>query len=125
MNSEVSPHKLYDVTRIRADFPILLRQVRPGVPLVYLDSAATSQKPASVIEAMEHYYQHTNANIHRGIHTLAEEATAGYEAAREKIARFIGAKSHGRLFYAQCNGSINLVAMTWETRTLIAGMSLS
>ena len=82
-----------DVEKVRADFPILSRQVKPGVPLVYLDSTATSQKPASVIEAMDFYYRNTNANIHRGVHTLAEEATAAYEAAREKIEIFIGARS--------------------------------
>lgn len=122
MNTEVSPHKLYDVTRIRSDFPILSRQVRAGVPLVYLDSAATSQKPASVIEAMDHYYQHTNANIHRGIHTLAEEATAGYEAAREKITRFIGAKSPRQVIFTRnATESINLVAMTWGEQNLNNG----
>jgi len=88
----------FDVTRIRADFPILNRETQPGVPVVYLDSTATSQKPMAVIEAMDAFYQHSNANIHRGIHTLAEEATAMYEGAREKIAKFINALLPSRLF---------------------------
>ncbi len=83
---------MFDPNQIRNDFPILKRQVH-GKPLVYLDSAATTQKPTSVIEAEAHYYQTMNANIHRGIHTLSEEATTAYEGAREKIARFIGAAS--------------------------------
>src|SRR5690242_5443214 len=77
----------------RADFPILAREVRPGVPLVYLDSAATSQKPLAVIEAMDRYYRQSNANVHRGIHVLAEEATALYEGGRERVKRFINANS--------------------------------
>jgi cysteine desulfurase/selenocysteine lyase len=66
----------FDITRIRGDFPILKREIRPGVPVVYLDSTATSQKPNAVIEAMDTFYRQSNANIHRGVHTLAEEATA-------------------------------------------------
>jgi len=89
-NLESKQHIL-DIDRVRADFPILRREVRPGIPLTYLDSTATSQKPQVVIEAMNTFYRQTNANIHRGIHTLAEEATAEYEAAREKVAKFINA----------------------------------
>jgi cysteine desulfurase / selenocysteine lyase len=112
----------FDVARVRADFPILDREVRPGVPLVYLDSAATSQKPSVVIEAMDNYYRFNNANIHRGIHTLAEEATAGYEKARERIARFIGAKSPRQVIFTRnATESINLVAQTWGRQNLNSG----
>ena len=69
-----------DVGQIRMDFPILRREVHPGVPLIYLDSTATTQKPIQVIQAMDDYYKQYNANVHRGVHTLAEEATAAYEA---------------------------------------------
>ncbi len=95
----------------REDFPILKRDVHPGVRLTYLDSAATSQKPLSVIEAMDEYYRKTNANIHRGVHALAEEATANYEEAREKVARFIGApKTREVIFTRNTTESINLLA---------------
>lgn len=106
----------------REDFPILSRQIKPGVPLVYLDSAATSQKPQAVIEAMNAYYQQMNANIHRGVHTLAEEATAGYEAAREKIARFINASGPDEIIYTRnTTEAINLVAYSWGRRFLNPG----
>lgn len=106
--------ELLDVQRVRADFPILTREVHPGVPLVYLDSTATSQKPEIVIQAMNDYYRNTNANIHRGIHVLAEEATAGYEAAREKVAKFINAPSARQVIFTRnATESINLVAYSW------------
>ena len=82
-----------DVTKTRKDFPILERELREGVRLTYLDSTATSQKPLAVIQAMDDFYRMSNANIHRGVHTLAEEATAMYESARERIAKFINAAS--------------------------------
>ena len=100
-----------EIAKIRADFPILEREVYPGVPLVYFDSAATSQKPAKVLEAMDTYYRLTNANIHRGIHVLAEEATANYEAARLKIAQFIHAHNEREIIFTRnTTESINLVA---------------
>jgi len=112
----------YDVARIRADFPVLNREVRPGVPLVYLDSAATSQKPLAVIQAMEAFYRNSNANIHRGIHTLAEEATAGYEKARARIAEFIHAPSPRQVIFTRnATESINLVAYSWGRANLDAG----
>jgi cysteine desulfurase/selenocysteine lyase len=121
MKSQLIP-RTFDISRIRDDFPILKREVRPGVPLVYLDSAATSQKPLPVIEAMDRYYQNTNANIHRGIHTLAEEATADYETAREKVARFIGAKSARQVIFTRnATESVNLVANTWGRQCLSSG----
>lgn len=111
-----------DVQRVRADFPILDREVAPDVRLVYLDSTASSQKPTAVIDAMDHYYRWQNANIHRGIHLLAEEATAAYEAAREKVARFIGADSPREVIWTRnTTESINLVAHSWGRANLRAG----
>ena len=111
-----------DVTRIRQDFPILDREVRPGVKVVYLDSTATSQKPASVIEAMDAFYRRSNANIHRGVHLLAEESTALYEQAREKIAKFINAPSARQVIYTRnTTESINLVAYSWARANLKSG----
>ena len=111
-----------DVEAIRADFPILAREIRSGVPIVYLDSTATAQKPVSVIKAMDDYYRRHNANIHRGIHTLAEEATALYESARERTADFVKASSaHEVIFTRNATESINLVAQTWGRSKLNAG----
>jgi cysteine desulfurase/selenocysteine lyase len=111
-----------DVNLIRQDFPILHREIRPGVKVVYLDSTATSQKPASVIEAMDAFYRQSNANIHRGLHALAEEATAMYEQAREKVAKFIHAPSARQIIYTRnTTESINLVAYTWARAHLKAG----
>jgi cysteine desulfurase / selenocysteine lyase len=112
----------YDVEEIRRDFPILAREVRPGVKLVYLDSTATSQKPAVVIDSMNDFYRRSNANIHRGVHVLAEEATALYEEARAKIARFINAASPSEVVYTRnTTESINLVAYTWARANLKSG----
>jgi cysteine desulfurase/selenocysteine lyase len=111
-----------NVERIRADFPILTRQVRPGVPLAYLDSTASSQKPETVIQAMDEFYRRSNANIHRGIHTLAEEATAMVEAARKRVAKFINAPSARQVIFTRnTTESINLVAQTWGRTILSAG----
>jgi cysteine desulfurase/selenocysteine lyase len=113
---------MLDVERIRDDFPILNREVRPGIPLVYLDSTATSQKPLTVIQAMDEFYRNSNANIHRGIHTLAEEATAKYENARQKVAKFIGAASPRQVIFTRnTTESINLVAYTWGRANLHPG----
>ncbi|BAJ63820.1 aminotransferase class V-fold PLP-dependent enzyme [Anaerolinea thermophila] len=110
------------VEEIRRQFPILHRQVRKGVPLVYLDSAATSQKPLQVIETMQRFYQLMNANIHRGVHTLAEEATAAYEKARDKVASFIGATSSNEVIYTRnTTEAINLVANSWGRKFLHPG----
>jgi len=101
----------FDVARVRKDFPILEREVRPGVPLVYLDNAATSQKPNAVLDAMRDYYEQHNANVHRGIHTLAEEATALYEGAREKVARFVNAGSAAEIVFTKnSTEALNLLA---------------
>ena len=111
-----------DVKKIKSDFPILAREIRNGIPLVYLDSAATSQKPQVVIDAMTKYYQFSNANIHRGVHTLAEEATGMYEDVRKKVANFINAKSEKEIIYTRnTTESINLVAQTWGKTNLEEG----
>ena len=107
--------KPLDVAAIRQDFPILQRRVHDK-PLVYLDNAATSQKPRQVIQALVDYYEQTNANIHRGLHTLAEEATTAYEDGRAKVARFIGASGPDEiLFTRNTTEALNLVAYTWAT----------
>jgi len=121
MSTRASAQPL-DVERIRADFPILQRTVRGGKPLVYLDSAATSQKPVSVIEALAGFYRTSNANIHRGIYELSEEASVLYEEARAKVARFIGAaRAEEVVFVRNTTEAINLVARTWASANLQAG----
>jgi len=111
-----------DIQNIRKDFPILARKTANGSSLVYLDSTATSQKPLAVIDAMNDYYRRSNANIHRGVHTLAEEATAMYEDARTRVARFINAPSARQVIYTRnTTESINLVAYTWARANLKAG----
>jgi len=113
---------MINTQKIRSDFPILAREVHPGKPLIYLDSAATSQKPVAVIESMNTYYRQSNANTHRGIYVLAEEATALYEQARRKIADFIGARSPREIVFTRnTTESINLVAHAWARKFLHAG----
>src|SRR6478672_7073617 len=110
-----------NLSYLRDDFPILKRQVH-GKPLVYLDNAATSQKPKQVIQALVEYYEGYNANIHRGVHALAEEATERYEGTRQKVARFIGAASTREiLFTRNTTEAINLVAYTWGRQNISAG----
>jgi len=109
----------YDVARIRADFPVLEREIHPGIPLVYLDSTATSQKPSVVLDAMDGFYRYSNANINRGVHTLAEESTGAYEEARQKVAKFIGAPSPRQIIFTRnTTESINLVAYSWGRKNL-------
>ncbi len=111
-----------DVERVRKEFPILSRKIQPDIPLVYLDSAATSQKPKRVIEAMSAYYSQYNANIHRGIHRLAEEATKVFEQARRQVADFIGAPSVRQVIFTRnTTESINLVAHSWGRTRLEPG----
>ncbi|OGT24982.1 MAG: cysteine desulfurase [Gammaproteobacteria bacterium RBG_16_66_13] len=115
-------HSALDVAAIRAEFPILQRTAWPGVPLVYLDSAATSQKPRAVIEAMSRFYEQHNANIHRGVHRLAEEATAAFEDARGIIAAFIQAPTpRSIVFTRNATEAINLVARSWGGANLRTG----
>lgn len=112
----------YDVEAVRADFPILQQEHHPGVPLVYLDNAASSQKPLSVINAIDNYYRNYNANVHRGIHKLSEQATEAYEGARVKIRKFINAASKREIIYVRgTTEGINLVASTWGRANLNAG----
>ncbi len=107
---------------LKADFPILNQEIYPGKPLIYLDSAASSQKPQSVIEAMMDYYLHYNSNIHRGIHALAEKATAAYEDSREKIAHLINSPSAELcIFTRNTTESMNLVVFSWGKKHLKAG----
>ena len=106
-----------NIEKIREDFPILKRKV-DGKNLVYLDSAATSQKPKQVIEALKNYYENYNSNIHRGIHQLSEEATDAFEKAREKVAKFINAKPEQIIFTKNATESINLVAYSYGLNNL-------
>lgn len=113
---------LFDTAKIRGQFPELAREVRPGQPLIYLDSAATSQKPKAVIDAIADYYCLRNANVHRGIYQLAEEATAAYEGARRKVADFVGAARPEELIFTRnTTEAINLVANSWGRANLGAG----
>jgi len=110
-----------DLERIRADFPILQRQVN-GRPLIYLDNAATTQKPRQVIDALVDFYTNTNANVHRGVHTLSVESTDLYEAARERVGRFVGARSPEELvFVRNTTEAINLVAVCWGRANIKPG----
>jgi cysteine desulfurase/selenocysteine lyase len=112
---------LYHVEKIRQDFPILERKIGEK-KLVYLDNAATSQKPRQVIEVLTDYYEHHNANVHRGAHLLAEEATAAYEESREKVAHFLGVPdATGLIFTRGTTESINLVAYAWGRKNLREG----
>lgn len=112
----------YDVNAVRADFPILHQEHHPGVPLIYLDNAASSQKPVKVIEALDDYYRRYNANVHRGVHKLSEQATAAFEEARKKIRRFINAGSKREIIFTRgTTESINLVAQTWGRAKLKPG----
>ncbi len=111
----------YDVQAVRRHFPALTREVK-GKPLVYLDNAATTQKPQVVVDALVNYYSSYNANIHRGIHTLAEEATAAFEATRDAVKDFINAPSREEVvFTSGCTEGINLVAQTWGRQNISAG----
>ena len=109
-----------DLNRVRADFPILAEQVR-GQRLVYLDNAATTQKPEMVLQAIDGYYRHSNANVHRAVHMLAERATTAYEGARERIAAFLGGHHERLIFTRGTTEAINLVAYSWLAPRLQQG----
>jgi len=114
-------HIPFDVEQLRELFPILKRKVK-GKDLVYFDNAATSQKPQSVVEAISNYYSTYNANIHRGLHTLADEATAAYEETRQTVKQFIGASSHEEIIFTKgTTDGINLVASSWGRANLNHG----
>ncbi|MBU2098840.1 MAG: aminotransferase class V-fold PLP-dependent enzyme, partial [Gammaproteobacteria bacterium] len=111
-------HAAFDVNRIRADFPILNQQIN-GYPLVYLDNAATTQKPQAVIDALVSYYTTDNSNVHRGAHTLSDRATAKFESARKTVARFINAESPAQIIWTRgASEAINLVAASWGGKFL-------
>ena len=112
---------MFEVEKIREDFPILEREIN-GYPLVYLDNAATTQKPKQVIEAIVDYYENHNANVHRGIHTLSEEATSMVENARLKIARFIGSNDEKEIIFVRnASEAINLVMYSWGEKNIGKG----
>ena len=113
--------KPFDIARVRADFPIL-RQTVNGRPLVYLDNAATGQKPQSVLDALVNYYATENSNVHRGVHTLSQRATDAYEGAREKTRRFINAGADREIIFVRgTTEGINLVAQTWGRQNIGPG----
>jgi cysteine desulfurase/selenocysteine lyase len=115
------PDVYYDVGRVRADFPILAERVN-GKPLVYLDNAATSQKPRAVIDALTAYYTHDNANVHRGLHALSERATAAFEAVRRKVARFVNARQPEEIVFVRgTTEAVNLVAQSFVRPRLAPG----
>ncbi len=115
------PNKMTDWAKLRADFPILDQQVH-GHPLIYFDNAASSQKPRAVIEALDRYYERDNANVHRGIHELSNRATTAFEAARERVAKFINAKTPEEIIFTRgTTEGINLVAQAWGTKNLRPG----
>jgi cysteine desulfurase / selenocysteine lyase len=121
MIETIDINKTYDVVAVRKHFPALKREVK-GKPLVYFDNAATTQKPQVVIDALVDYYSNYNANIHRGIHTLAEEATAAFEATRDAAQQFINAESREQIiFTGGTTEGINLVAQTWGRQNIKAG----
>ena len=121
MNGSENLIHTFDVEDVRADFPILNRKIN-GMNLVYLDNAATTQKPRHVIDALTRYYEETNANVHRGVHTLSVEATDGYELAREKVGGFINAPRPETVIWTRnTSESLNLVAATWAEEHVAKG----
>ena len=107
--------------KVRPDFPILNQEVN-GKPLIYLDNAATSQKPLAVLDSLRRYYEYDNANVHRGAHSLSERATEAYESARDKVAKFINAAAREEIIYTRnASEAINLVAYSWGLNHLKTG----
>jgi cysteine desulfurase / selenocysteine lyase len=118
---EIHPARAFDVQKVRRDFPILHQKVH-GKPLVYLDNAATTQKPLSVIEAIEHYYRYDNSNIHRGVHTLSERATEAYENVRDAARKFLNAASTKEIIFVRgTTEAINLVAQSYGRKNIGSG----
>lgn len=119
--TKVPARQAFDALRLRADFPALAQQAH-GKPLIYLDNAATTQKPRAVIDALLHYYTYDNANVHRAVHTLSERATLAYEGARSKVRQFINAKSDREIVFVRgATEGINLVAASWGRANVRAG----
>lgn len=118
---DINHESAFDLEKIRNDFPILRRELS-GLPLVYLDNAATSQKPVQVIDAITDYYKNYNANIHRGVHRLSQEATSAFEEAREAVREYIGARNSNEIIFTSgTTAGINLVANTWAIKNLKKG----
>ncbi|MEX0622012.1 MAG: cysteine desulfurase [Candidatus Woykebacteria bacterium] len=118
MNIQTKQKTKFDVEKIRKDFPILQRKIH-GKPLIYLDNAATSQKPQSVIDAITTHYSQHNANVHRGVHKLTEEATEAYEGARKKVADFVNAGDRRQIVFTRnATEAINLVAYSWGRKNI-------
>src|SRR6267154_930857 len=116
-----APKKMVDWAKLRADFPILDQEVH-GHPLIYFDNAASSQKPRVVLDALRHYYERDNANVHRGIHELSNRATAAFEASRVRAAKFINAKTDEEIIFTRgTTEGINLVAQSWGAKNIKAG----
>src|SRR6266436_6438077 len=119
--SPAQPTRKMDWRSLREDFPILDQKVH-GHPLIYFDNAATTQKPRAVIDALRHYYEHDNANVHRGIHELSNRATAGFEAARARAAKFINARTPDEIVFTRgTTEGINLVAQAWGSKNIKPG----
>src|SRR6058998_3908411 len=113
--------KMIDWDSLRADFPILHQKVH-GHPLIYFDNAATSQKPRAVLDALRNYYERDNANVHRGIHELSNRATAAFEAARARSAKFINARTADEIVFTRgTTEGINLVAHSWGLKNVKPG----
>jgi cysteine desulfurase/selenocysteine lyase len=121
MHVSARPESAVDWNDVRADFPILQQEVR-GHPLIYFDNAATSQKPRAVIDALRHYYEHDNANVHRGLHELSSRATEAYENSRGRVASYLGAATADEIVFTRgTSESINLVAQSWGGKFLYEG----
>src|SRR6266436_2812691 len=119
--SPAQPTRKMDWRSLREDFPILDQKVH-GHPLIYFDNAATTQKPRAVIDALQYYYEHDNANVHRGIHELSNRATAAFEGARTRAAQFINARSSEEIIFTRgTTEGINLVAYAWGAKNVKAG----
>jgi cysteine desulfurase / selenocysteine lyase len=115
------PKKAVNWAALRAEFPILEQEVH-GQPLIYFDNAATTQKPRAVLKALRHYYERDNANVHRGIHELSNRATAAFEAARARAAKFVNARSTDEIIFTRgTTEGINLVAQAWGAKHVQAG----
>src|SRR5215471_4682826 len=113
-----TPKPAVNWTKLRADFPILDQRVH-GHPLIYFDNAATTQKPRAVLDALRNYYDHDNANVHRGLHELSSRATAAYENARARVAQYLGAARTNEIVFTRgTTESINLVAQAWGGKYL-------
>jgi cysteine desulfurase/selenocysteine lyase len=121
MMKSISIEEQFDVLEVRKQFPFINREVK-GYPLVYFDNAATSQKPEPVINALVQYYSNSNANIHRGIHTVAEEATASFESSRDAVKKYINAETREQIIFTSgTTEGVNLVAQTWGRKNLKKG----